>query len=417
MPELNEYTKTVWEDLPSEETPINAENLNKIENQIEAITNDVMASNLLTKIIYKGEVALLADLPSTNQKVGDYYIVVEKGVPYLWNGTEFKAQVVIPEVEVSAQSIGALISSADAKATPDVDDVFGYSDSEDVVNPNILKKLTWGNIRGSLATFFEGIFALVLHGHSISDVTGLQTALDLKVNNNGWNLINSTFTYASADSPTFVANTSVDLTSVISVGMKIKLTQTTVKYFIVTAITSTTITLYGGTDYILANTSITLPYFSSMKAPFGFPLNPDKWTVIYTNNANTLGTPTNNTWWNPSSISLTVPIGFWRVSYKVKSRVVGTIPAGQYLNVYATLSNTNNSETYQDLTLSSGMDIVTDGSYVLASGDYAQKELSFSTKTILYLLHKVNINGTIGNYCGFSGADVLTVIKAVCAYL
>lgn len=144
---------------------------------------DKIDSNALNKLTYKGEVALLTDLPSTNQKIGDYYIVVEKGVPYLWNGTEFKAQVVIPEIPEggeTAQSIGSLISSADVKATPDVDDTFGYSDSEDIINPNILKKLTWGNVRGSLATFFEGIFALVLHGHAISDVTGLQTSLDAK---------------------------------------------------------------------------------------------------------------------------------------------------------------------------------------------------------------------------------------------
>ena len=45
----------------------------------------------------------------------------------------------------------------------------------------------------------------------------------------GWLAILATLTYASADSPTFVVNTSTDLTSKISVGMKLKLTQSTVK--------------------------------------------------------------------------------------------------------------------------------------------------------------------------------------------
>lgn len=144
---------------------------------------DKVDANALNKMTYKGEVALLVDLPSANQKVGDYYIVVEKGVPYLWNGTEFKPQVILPDIPEGGetlQSIGTLISSADVKVTPVVDDVFGYADSEDVVNPNILKKLTWGNIRGTLATFFEGIFALVLHGHVVSDVTDLVTTLSGK---------------------------------------------------------------------------------------------------------------------------------------------------------------------------------------------------------------------------------------------
>lgn len=135
MSNVENYIKTVWENAPSEETPVNAENLNNIENQVESLTNHVIEDNIKIKLVYKGEVALLVDLPSTNQKVGDYYTVVEKGVPYVWNGTEFKAQVVIPEVPEggeTAQSIGTLISSADTKVTPDVDDVFGYSDSEDV---------------------------------------------------------------------------------------------------------------------------------------------------------------------------------------------------------------------------------------------------------------------------------------------
>jgi len=141
---------------------------------------DKIDANALNKVTYKGEVALLVDLPTTNRKVGDYYIVVEKGVPYLWDGDSFNPQVIIPEMNVSEQSIGSLISSADVKATPDVDDTFGYSDSEDVVNPNILKKFTWGNLRGSLATFFEGVFALVLHGHEIGDITDLVTTLNGK---------------------------------------------------------------------------------------------------------------------------------------------------------------------------------------------------------------------------------------------
>lgn len=180
MSNVPEYTKTVWEDSPSEETPINAENLNKIENQVESLTNHVIEENLKVKLVYKGEVALLSNLPTTGQKVGDYYIVVEKGVPYLWDGDSFNPQVIIPEMNVSEQSIGTLISSADVKATPDVDDTFGYSDSEDVTNPNILKKLSWGNLRSSLAIFFEGIFALYLHGHEISDITDLSTTLSGK---------------------------------------------------------------------------------------------------------------------------------------------------------------------------------------------------------------------------------------------
>lgn len=95
--------------------------------------------------------------------------------------------------------------------------------------------------------------------------------LDARPTSSDWNLISATLTYASATAPSFVANTSIDLTSLISVGMKLKLTQTTVKYFIVTAITSTNITLYGGDNYVLASATITDIYYSAMQVPIGFP--------------------------------------------------------------------------------------------------------------------------------------------------
>jgi len=73
----------------------------------------------------------------------------------------------------------------------------------------------------------------------------------------GWRAAGETWTYASADDPTFTFTISGDKTSKYSPGMRIKLTQTTVKYFIITAVSysapNTTVTVYGGTDYDLVN--------------------------------------------------------------------------------------------------------------------------------------------------------------------
>lgn len=89
---------------------------------------------------------------------------------------------------------------------------------------------------------------------------------------NGWISARATLTYASASGQNLVCTTNIDLTSRISVGMKIKLTQTTTKYFFVTAITPTTITLYGGTTYSVINATISNVYFSSVQLPYGFPI-------------------------------------------------------------------------------------------------------------------------------------------------
>jgi hypothetical protein len=89
---------------------------------------------------------------------------------------------------------------------------------------------------------------------------------------NGWINTRATLTYSSTSGQNFVCSTSIDLTPRVSVGMKIKLTQTTTKYFYVTSITSNSITLYGGATYSVLNATISNVYFSFIESPYGFPI-------------------------------------------------------------------------------------------------------------------------------------------------
>lgn len=87
----------------------------------------------------------------------------------------------------------------------------------------------------------------------------------------GWIPAEETWTYAS--STTFTI--SGDKTGKYQKGDKIKLTQTSVKYFYIIGVSyssnNTTITVTGGSDYSLANATITNPYFSKAENPQGFP--------------------------------------------------------------------------------------------------------------------------------------------------
>jgi len=87
----------------------------------------------------------------------------------------------------------------------------------------------------------------------------------------GWTPDTATWTYASAS--TFTVAT--DVTAQFGKGTKLKLTQTTAKYFYVTASSydapNTTVTVTGGTDYALANAAITSPFYSYAECPQGFP--------------------------------------------------------------------------------------------------------------------------------------------------
>lgn len=221
----------------------------------------------------------------------------------------------------------------------------------------------------------------------------------------------SGLSYASADDPTFVITTATDLTGSIGVGMRLKLTQTTVKYFIVTAITSNSITVYGGTDYTLANEAITSPYFSSVKCPLGFPLDPIKWTAeVEDNSDRTQASPTNDTWYNLGSFTLAVPIGAWHLSYKVSAAMTKTSTT---LGYETTLSTANNSESDDRFTCRATQNATAE----FTVPTFAQNYVILASKTSYYLNTCSKAGGGAGATLYNVNSQQPAVIKAVCAYL
>lgn len=83
----------------------------------------------------------------------------------------------------------------------------------------------------------------------------------------GWYPANETWTYASATTITVPSGAA----SRYSIGDRIKLTQTTVKYFVVIGVADTVLTVTGGSDYTVANAAITNNYFSHEMSPVGYP--------------------------------------------------------------------------------------------------------------------------------------------------
>ncbi len=230
-----------------------------------------------------------------------------------------------------------------------------------------------------------------------------------------WTAAGETWTYAGADSPTFTFTISGDKTSKYAPGMRIKLTQTTVKYFIIVAISysspNTTVTIYGGTDYTLVNAAITNPYYSWAKAPFGFPLDRNKWTVELKDTSDrTQSSPANNTWYNLGSLSLNIPMGAWNVSFCVD--VEDAYSSTKDFYVYVALSTSSSSVSDNDLkyaaggSLSYGIDIIAE----------REKFLILTSKTSYYLIAMQSC-GAAGYWLKFYGTVTPTVIRAVCAYL
>lgn len=101
-------------------------------------------------------------------------------------------------------------------------------------------------------------------GNVVSGATAAQA--------DGWTYDDAaTWTYASATTFTVAGDQTVKF----SKGTRIKLTQTTVKYFVVVGSSAaggtTTVTITGGSDYSLANAGITSPFYSYAINPQGYP--------------------------------------------------------------------------------------------------------------------------------------------------
>lgn len=228
----------------------------------------------------------------------------------------------------------------------------------------------------------------------------------------GWYPANETWTYASADSPAFTFTISGDKTDKYTPGMRIKLTQTSTKYFIITAVSysnpNTTITVYGGTDYALTNSTISSNYYSMMKAPTGFPVNPAKWTV-QTTSASNVGeaNPTDGDWYNLGNLSIDIPIGAWNVSYEAVGVTIRSSSAA--MDLRSSLSTTNNTEGLGELT---GRMYTTAGTR-FETILHRSATLNLSSKTTYYL----NAQELSDNEIYFDGTRGTTVIKAISAYL
>lgn len=82
----------------------------------------------------------------------------------------------------------------------------------------------------------------------------------------GW-IAGGTWTYASANTITVASGAA----AIYQVGDRIKWTQTTVKYGVITGVADTVLTIAVNTDYVVTNAAITLNYYSHEATPIGFP--------------------------------------------------------------------------------------------------------------------------------------------------
>ncbi len=236
--------------------------------------------------------------------------------------------------------------------------------------------------------------------------------------NGGWiSAVEESWTYAGADAAvkTYTLTVPGDLSWKYGKGMRVRLQQAGItSYFIITGVAysapSTTITLYAGTDYSLANSRIIEPYFSMAKAPYGFPVDEAKWRVesLVTSDSSQ-ASPAAGTWYNKGG-SLTLPIGRWRVEYAAELEV--TRAAAGALDVFATLSTAANSEVNKETTTKIG---ISSGVSLRGSVSLYGYLLDLAAKGTYYLNCKTGQASMTA--ITFKGTEQKTKVRAVCAYL
>lgn len=236
----------------------------------------------------------------------------------------------------------------------------------------------------------------------------------------GWAAGAGTWSYSSADDPTFIISINADVTALIGVGDRVKLTQSTggTKYFIVTVVGAygggvTLVTVYGGTDYNLENEAISSPYYSHMKSPFGFPVDPGKWTVTLSDTSSrTQTTPTNDTFYNLGTLTISIPIGLWVTQYSLAPRPVKA--SGTLVQQVTSLSTANNSASDADFTTVITLQVPTGSIFTYNSVTCIPKVLTIASKTTYYLVAKTTQSD---DSIAFRGDASPTRVYARCAYL
>lgn len=158
---------------------------------------------------------------------------------------------------------------------------------------------------------------------------------------------------------------------------------------------------------------LTAASYSTQKLPYGFPADPGKWEVVLLSNALDVASGVSSaTYYNPDSLSFTIPIGVYDVYYELS--LYQTNGTANIAAPYAALSTANNSFSDNDFITRWVSRASTTSSQETTV--FRRKILTFSSATVYYLVTKTDVTGGTTNI-GFNGAGSPTIVKALNAYL
>jgi hypothetical protein len=301
-----------------------------------------------------------------------------------------------------------------------------YSYTGDVVGPGSAVSSNMAEFDGTTGKIIKD--GALTHANVADAITKKHSADTDPSETSGW-VPAPALTYSAADAPVYTVTCSGDYSAIIMSGMRIKLTHAgSTKYFIVVksayGAPNTTLTLYGGTDYTLAGTAITNPYYSMHKAPAEFPLDPNKWKVEIKNDTAIVKTsPTATRWygttankWDGSTVlSLDIPIGIWDVFFGTHLQVYKTSATVAEIHGAASSTDPADGVAPSDPELEGYVYFGGASATLNIVGPIARrKTLVLTSKTTYKLIGRTDqpadgiyLNGLVGSI----------ILRAICAYL
>lgn len=248
----------------------------------------------------------------------------------------------------------------------------------------------------------------------------------------GWNPARETWEYVSVDDPTGIFRVNADVTTKYSAGMRIKFTNggNTI-YGIITVVGSytggyTSITFLHQIDptdslalVLMANSAITANYYSTQKAPQGFPLSPLSWSVTLKDTTQrNQASPSNGTYYNLGSLSKVVPIGLWNFNYKVHIYCQGTVGETSTLKFVISTSNNSSSSDYLGSIFIVG-GLPQTGTFGVTefgiTATLSNEIVALASKTTYYMLGFTNQAGL--SSLSLNNSTIPLFFSAVCSYL
>lgn len=242
--------------------------------------------------------------------------------------------------------------------------------------------------------------------------------------NTGWVSAGETWTYSSYSATTRIAQITVATNAELryTAGNRVRFEQPTdgVKFGIIAMVESTTLHIFMHEDFDVDNEAISEPYYSLMKSPLGFDLDPEKWQVVLSDAVDRTmsATPAGGTWYNDANLTIDIGVGAWAiqiVAIVLHDRSAG----GTGANAAVTLSTTTNSETNPEFTFTALQ------RFVAATTTEQYKPSQFMNltgnlkQTAPDTWHLLAFAGQSGTDLRIMGASYFhpTEVKATCAYL